>query len=65
MSWHRFLLFSLAQAVVNQIKPFAGISPIMTAESSHLEEPWLRHVKYLLLPLPIIGFFDIHEEGAA
>lgn len=67
MSWHRSLPFSLAlaQAVVNQIKPFAGISPITTAESSHLAEPWLRHAKYLLLPLPITGFFDMQEEGAA
>lgn len=65
MSWHRFLLFSLSQAVVNQIKPFAGISPIVTAESSHLAESWLRHAKYLLLLLPILGFFEIQEEGAA
>lgn len=58
MSWHRFLLFSLALAV----KPFAGISPVLTAESSHLVEPWLRHDKYLLLHLPIMGVFEIQEE---
>lgn len=67
-SWHRFLPVSLvlAQRVVNRIKPFAGISPITTAESSHLAEPWLSHAKYLLLPLPITGFFfEIQEKGAA
>lgn len=65
MSWRRFFLLSLALPVVNQIKPFAGTSPIMTAESSYLEEPWLRHAKYLLLPLPIVGLFEMQEDGVA
>lgn len=55
MSWNRFLSFSWAQAVINQIKPFAGISPITTAESSNPAEACLRYAKYLLLLLPITG----------